>query len=217
MIEVKNVCLSYIKEYSALYNISFEVKDGERLAVIGDNESGKTSLLRAIARLEKIDRGEIYLNRININKINFSKDVNVVYLSSKPLFFENQSVFYNLQYVLKIRKISDEIINKKIYNALKLLEIENLKELKIRDLTDREKKLVALARAGLRKSDIYLIDDIFTGNESENEKIVNFLNAIIEKEASCLFTLTNNHAPLIEALQITKQLHLENGSIAKER
>lgn len=217
MIEVKNVCLNYIKEYSALYNISFEVKDGERLAVIGDNESGKTSLLRAIARLEKIDKGEIYLNRININKINFSKDVNVVYLSSKPLFFENQSVFYNLQYVLKIRKISDEIINKKIYNALKLLEIENLKELKIKDLTDREKKLVALARAGLRKGDIYLIDDIFTGNESENEKIVNFLNAIIEKEASCLFTLTNNHASLIEPLQITRQLHLENGSIAKER
>lgn len=216
MIEVKNVFLSYIKEYSALYNINFEVNDSERVAVIGDNESGKTSLLRAILKLEKIDRGEIYLNKININKINFSKDVNVVYLSSKPIFFDNQSVFYNLQYVLKIRKISDEIINKKIYNALKLLEIENIKELKIKDLTDREKKLVALARAGLRKGDIYLVDDIFSGNEIENEKIINFLNTIIEKEASCLFALTNSHCNLIEPLKITRKIYLENGSLVKK-
>lgn len=215
MIEVKNVFLSYIKEYSALYNVSFEVQDGERVAIIGDSESGKTSLLRAILKLEKVDKGEIYLNKININKINFSKDVNVVYLSNKPIFFDNQSVYYNLKYVLKIRKISDEIINKKIYNALKLLEIENLRELKIRDLTDREKKLVALARAGLRKGDIYLIDDVFNGNEIENEKIVNFLNAIIEKEASCLFTLSTNHTNLINPLQITREIHLQNGSIVK--
>lgn len=215
MIEVKNVFLSYIKEYSALYNVSFEVQDGERVAIIGDSESGKTSLLRAILKLEKVDKGEIYLNKININKINFSKDVNVVYLSNKPIFFDNQSVYYNLKYVLKIRKISDEIINKKIYNALKLLEIENLRELKIRDLTDREKKLVALARAGLRKGDIYLIDDVFNGNEIENEKIVNFLNAIIEKEASCLFTLSTNHTNLINPLQITREIHLQNGSVVK--
>lgn len=217
MIEVKNVYLSYIKEYSALYNISFDVCDGERLAIVGDKESGKTSLLRAIARLEKIDKGEIYLNKININKINFAKDINVVYLSNKPLFFENQSVFYNLEYVLKIRKISDEIINKKIYNALKLLEIENIKELKIKDLTDRERRLVALARAGLRKGDIYLIDDIFGENELENEKIVNFLNAIIDSEASCLFTLNINHLYLLEKLQVTREIHLENGSIVKEK
>lgn len=215
MIEVKNVFLSYIKEYSALYNISFDVENGERVAVIGDNESGKTSLLRAIARLEKIDKGEIYLNKISINKINFAKDISVVYLSSKPLFFENQTVFYNLEYVLKIRKISSEIINKKIYNALKFLEIENLKELKIRELTDREKKLVALARAGLRKADIYLIDDIFNGNEVENLKMINFLNAIIEKEASCLFALTTNHTSLLEPLQIKREIHLNNGSIVK--
>ena len=216
MIEVKNVCLSYIKEYSALYNINFKVDDGERLAIIGDSESGKTSLLRAIARLEKIDKGEIYLNKININKINFAKDLDVVYLSSKPIFFDNQSVFYNLKYVLKIRKISDETINKKIYNALKLLEIENTKEIKIKDLTEREKKLVSLARAGLRKGDVYLVDDIFNSNKVENEKIVNYLNMIIEKEASCLFTLNSSHENLLESLQISRQLHLKNGSIVKE-
>ena len=214
MIEVKNLYLSYIKEYYALYNINFEVGSGERVAILGDVESGKTTLLRSICGLEKIDKGEVYLNKINIKKVNFSKDLELVYLSNKPVFFENKSVFYNLSYVLKIRKVSDNIINKKINNALKLLDIEYLKEKKIKDLNSKEKLLVQLARAGLREASIYLIDDIFEYAEL-NHIIVEFLNAVINKEASCLFALSLNNEDLIEKLSIDKIIKLASGSIVK--
>jgi len=86
MIEVKNLYLNYIKEYSALCNINLTVEDKQSIALVGNNESGKTSLIRCICGLENFNKGEIYLNKINLKNIDFKKDVNLIYLSNNPVF-----------------------------------------------------------------------------------------------------------------------------------
>lgn len=213
MIEVKNLYLNYIKEYSALYNISLFVDDNENVAILGDNESGKTSLIRCICGLENFSSGEIYLNKINLKKINFKRDVNLIYLSSSPVFFNNRSVYYNLAYTLKLRNYSETIINQKINRALDILQIESLKEKKIKELSPNEKLIVNIARGLLRDADIYLIDDIFLFDKNTNEKIAFILRENLNPKASKIFALDKEKEYLLDHLNTTKKYILSNGSI----
>lgn len=213
MIKVKNLYLNYIKEYSALNNINLTVEDKEKIALVGDLDSGKTSLIRCICGLEKFNKGDIYLNNINLTKANFKTDVNLIYLSSNPVFFNNKSVYYNLAYPLKIRNFSDDVINQKINRALDNLGIEGLKERKVKQLNKDEKQIVNIARSLLRDADIYLIDDIFTFDPQTNEKIAKILIENFNQDASMIFALNNTNTYLTNALNISRIIKLNYGSI----
>ena len=213
MIEVKNLNLNYIKEYAALYNINLTVEDNEKIALIGDNESGKTSLIRCLCGLEHYNKGEVYLNKINLKKINFKRDVNLLYLSSNPAFFANKSVYLNLAYSLKIRNFSENMINQKINRALDQLGLEGLKERKIKTLTDNERLIVNIARSILREADIYLVDDIFRFDKVTNEKIAKVLKENFNENASIIYALDNKNADLARILNVNRVLSISNGSI----
>ena len=213
MIKVKNLYLNYIKEYSALNNINLTVEDKEKIALVGDLDSGKTSLIRCICGLEKFNKGDIYLNNINLTKANFKTDINLIYLSSNPVFFNNKSVYYNLAYPLKIRNFSDDVINQKINRALDNLGIEGLKEKKIKQLNKDEKQIVNIARSLLRDADIYLIDDIFAFDPQTNEKIAKILLENFNNNASMIFALNNANTYLTNTLNISRIIKLNYGSI----
>jgi len=214
MIEIKNLYLNYIKEYSALYNINLTVEDNEKIALIGDTESGKTSLIRCICGLENYNKGEIYLNKMNLKKINFKNDINLLYLSSKPAFFQNKSVYYNLAYSLKVRSYSENMINQKINRALDQLGIEGLKEKKIKNLTNDERLIVNIARSILREADIYLVDDIFCFDKITNEKIAKVLTENFNEKASIIYALDNKNANLTKILQTKRTISITHGSLA---
>lgn len=213
MIEIKNLYLNYIKEYSALYNINLLIQDKEKVALVGDSESGKTSLIRCICGLERYNKGEVYLNKINLKKVSFKKDVNLLYLSSNPTFFKNKSVFYNLAYSLKIRNYSETIINQKINRALNGLGIEGLKEKKIKSLSKDEQLIVNIARSILREADIYLVDDIFVFDKITNEKIAKVLVDNFNEKASIIYALDNKNAYLTTTLNTTRTLQISQGSL----
>ncbi len=213
MIKVKNLYLNYIKEYSALNNINLTVEDKEKIALVGDLDSGKTSLIRCICGLEKFNKGDIYLNNINLTKADFKTDINLIYLSSNPVFFNNKSVYYNLAYPLKIRNFSDDVINQKINRALDNLGIEGLKEKKVKQLNKDEKQIVNIARSLLRDADIYLIDDIFAFDPQTNEKIAKILIENFNQNASMIFALNNANTYLTNALNISRIIKLNYGSI----
>lgn len=213
MIKVKNLYLNYIKEYSALNNINLTVEDKEKIALVGDLDSGKTSLIRCICGLEKFNKGDIYLNNINLTKADFKTDINLIYLSSNPVFFNNKSVYYNLAYPLKIRNFSDDVINQKINRALDNLGIEGLKEKKVKQLNKDEKQIVNIARSLLRDADIYLIDDIFAFDPQTNEKIAKILLENFNNNASMIFALNNTNTYLTNTLNISRIIKLNYGSI----
>ena len=208
-----NLYLNYIKEYSALYNINLTVEDKESIALIGNKESGKTSLIRCICGLEKFNKGEVYLNKTNLNKINFKKDINVIYLSNNPVFFNNKTVYKNLSYSLKIRNFAESTINQKINRALDYLGIEGLKEKKIKNLTHNEKLIVNIARSILREADIYLIDDIFCFDKSTNEKIARVFNENFSKKASIIYALDPINSHLTTVLKVDRVVSISNGSL----
>lgn len=213
MIEIKNLYLNYIKEYYALFNINLVLNNGEKIAIIGDKESGKTTLLRVLCGLETYSKGEIYLNDINLKNVDFKKDVNLIYLSQNPVFFKNKTVHYNLAYPLKLRGFSEELINKKINRALDNLGLEGLKERKIKHLTENEKTIVNIARALLRDADIYLIDDIFKFDETTNKKIAGVLTENLNPDANMIYALNSNNQYLTNNLNLSRVHIITNGSL----
>ena len=111
MIKLVNLCLKFTKEYYALYNINISIEDGEKICLLGQTESGKTSILRTIAGLEKEYTGEAFINNQEIKNIDFKYDVNLAYLPKQSVFFLNKTVAYNLEYAIKLR---DKIAELKI-------------------------------------------------------------------------------------------------------
>ncbi len=212
MIEIKNLYLKYIREYYALYDINLKVANGESVGLIGDEGSGKTTLLRVLAKLEKYDKGEIYLKEINLKKIDFKNDVNLGYISLKPVFLENKNIYENLKYVLKERKYKDKEIEEKVNNALIEFNIEKLRNLKPSELSAYQKYIVSLVRLSLRPLNVVLIDNIF--EDLTSEEISNILELVkklfIEKSVTTL--IASSKEELLKDI-CSRFVHFEYGCV----
>ena len=183
--------------------------------MLGDSESGKTTLLRVIAGLEHYHTGQVFVKGTNVKQIDFSKDVSLGYISHKPVFLKNKTVYDNLYYVLKIRHIDEVNAKIKINEALKYYQIEALKDIKVKTLSDFQKTLVQLARLYLRKIEIYLIDDLFKNLvEKEEEILLNHIKDLQKQEAT--FLIATSKERIAKQLAST-QIKLKFGSIVEEK
>ena len=172
MIRVKNLCLKYTKEYYALFDVSFDVKKGESVALLGEEYSGKTSMLRVLAGLETANSGEVYVKDIPLKKIDFSCDVEMGYIPATPVFFPKKTVYENLKYILKTRKFSKSEIEDKINELLINYNLEKYRDEKVAKLTLFQKYVLSIARLSFRKLEIVLIDNIFEKLSAEELEII---------------------------------------------
>ena len=213
MISIKNLYLSFTKEFDALHDINLEVADGEKVALVGQTDSGKTMLLRVIAKLEKIKSGEVYIKDINLNKISFKQDIQIAFVPKSFVFLNNKTVKENLEYVLKIRNFDPATINVKVLNALKNYDIEGIQNLKIKDLSEYQKTLVELARASLRKVELYLIDDICDNLvASECNNILSKLAELMQDNPQSTFICAFSEEEFAKRLNM-KVVRLKDGMI----
>ena len=118
MLNVNNVYLKYTKEYNTLNNINLKIETGERVVLFGEKESGKSSLIRIIAGLEKVTSGDVLIKNIDIKKLNLKTDVSLGYISTYGAFLEKKTVEQNLAYVLKIRKLDTDHIASKVNGVI---------------------------------------------------------------------------------------------------
>lgn len=172
MILVKNLSLKFTKEFYALYDVNLEIKKGEAVALLGEEHSGKTTLLRVLCKLEKDFTGEVYIKDIPLKKVDFSLDVNMGYIPAAPVFFEKKTVYQNLQALLKSRKINKSQREEKINKLLIEYNLEKFRDEKVKNLTLFEKYILSIARLSLREIELVLIDNIFENlSQEEYEKI----------------------------------------------
>ena len=216
MILINNLYLKYVREYYALYDINLKIKQAETIAFIGEKESGKTTLLRVLAKLEKFTKGEVYIKDISLKKINFASDIRVGYLPASPVFYENKTVYKNFKNILKLQRVRKSVIENKINDILIEFNLENLKETKIKNLTLYEKYLVSIARLCFRELDIVLVDDLLDNvSEEEQEYLIEILSKkfINKKTTFILATQDQNVAKKL----CKRRIYFEFGSIVEEK
>lgn len=174
MIEIKNVTLNYIKEYTMLNNINLIAN--ENTLILGSKNDGTHSLMRIISKIDSNYAGNIMIDGKDIKYIK-DKDFDLAYVSSDPYLFNYRSIFYNLYYPLKIRKIKKKDINQHINEIIE----KYLKEFpkKIKNMSTGVKKIITLLRVMIRRPKYVLIEDLFS-NLDDNliSKAIDILNEL---------------------------------------
>ncbi len=217
MIELKNVYLAYNKEYYALFDICMTFKPGDRIALVGEEGSGKTALLRLIAGLDAQQKGEVYINNTPVKKVNFARDVSLGYISSKAVFFENKSVYRNLAWVLKNRSVDKSLWQSQIEKVLTDYGISHLRDAHVGTLCRSDRRLVQIARLALRPLDILLCDDIeLHADDKTYGKLGAALKKLIDSDnKDKIVILTCNNPKGCKGL-VDKKIKIQSGSIIAE-
>ena len=212
MIKIKNLYLRYTREFYALYDINIDIAQGESVAFVGEDESGKTSLLRILAKLEKITKGEIFLKDIPLEKVNFKTDINAGYVPATPVFLEKKSVYENFRYILKGWGFSEKEIESKINSTIIEYSLEKIKDTKLKDLTLEEKYILSLIRLTLRgELELLIIDNIFDKISLPTKEVAFNLIKELKKKKTTLIVATTKEE--IANSLCKRKIYFKDGSI----
>ena len=214
MIEVKNLFLKFTREYYALYDVNMNIEDGESVAFIGEDESGKTSLLRIFAKLEKMTKGEVYIKDIPLDKLDYRTDISAGYIPSTPVFLEKKTVYENFKYILKAWGMKEADVENKINEIIIEYAIEKIKDRKIKELSLEEKYVLSFIRLSMRDNlDLLMVDNIFDKlSEATMEVVVDLIKKLKTKKTTLIVATTK---PEIAQKFAKKMIYFKNGSIVE--
>ena len=156
-IELKNIEKSFGNN-KVINNFNIKINDGEFIVLVGPSGCGKSTLLRMISGLESVDKGEIHLDNKIINNLIPSKRGIAMVFQSYALY-PHMNVYDNMSFGLKTEKLQKNEIDKKVKDAAKTLQIEDLLERKPRQLSGGQRQRVAIGRAITRNPKLFLFDE----------------------------------------------------------
>jgi multiple sugar transport system ATP-binding protein len=142
----------------ALQDFSLQIADGEFVVLVGPSGSGKTTALRLLAGLEAISQGEIRVGDRLVNRV-APQDRDIAMVFQDYALYPQMTVYDNLAFGLKMRKIPKDEIRKRVEHAAELLDIGELLERKPRALSGGQRQRVALGRALVREPAAFLMDE----------------------------------------------------------
>ncbi|ASJ02800.1 molybdenum ABC transporter ATP-binding protein [Thermococcus profundus] len=158
MLEVKSVSKDYSEFH--LRDISFDVEEGEHFIILGPSGAGKTVLLEVIAGIIEPDSGRVFLNGVDITGLPPEKR-GLAYVPQNYALFPNMSVYDNIAFGLKVRKVPKEETRRKVREISEVLGISHLLHRKPKTLSGGEQQRVAIARALAVEPPLILLDEPF--------------------------------------------------------
>ena len=157
-IKITSVGKIYPNGTRALGDVNIEINDGEFVVLVGPSGCGKTTLLRMVAGLEDITEGEISIGEKVVNEV-APKDRDIAMVFQNYALYPHMSVYDNMAFSLKLRKLPKEEIEKKVKDAAKTLEISELLDRKPKALSGGQRQRVAMGRAIVRNPEAFLMDE----------------------------------------------------------
>lgn len=145
----------------AVNDVSFDIGEGEMLALLGATGAGKTTIVRCIAGLERPDGGSITLNGASLEGVSPGHRDMAVVFPTYSLYF-HMPVRDNIGFSLKVRGTPPDVVKEKVREAARLLGIEPLLDRKLRNISGGERQRVAIGRAIVREPHLFLFDEPFT-------------------------------------------------------
>ena len=142
----------------AVNDLNIEIEDKEFLVLVGPSGCGKSTALRCLAGLEEISEGTIKIGDRVVNDIP-PKDRDIAMVFQSYALYPHMSVFDNMAFGLKLRKMDKAEIKRRVNDAAQILGIEDLLERKPRQLSGGQRQRVALGRAIVREPNVFLLDE----------------------------------------------------------
>ena len=197
MLKIKNISKKF-GQLSALSNVSFEVKEGSIVALLGENGAGKSTLLKIISGYFDADDGEITYRKQNIRE-NLSEFLqNLGYVREISTVYPDLTTYEFLRFAAELHNINANEIDNRIKEIAKLLELQNVINQKADTLSKGYKKRLELASVLIYKPQILLLDEPTEGLDPAQK---NTLRNIIRNLAkNCLIIISTHTMEDVEAL-----------------
>jgi multiple sugar transport system ATP-binding protein len=157
-VSLKKVKKVYPNGFEAVKGIDLEIEDKEFIVLVGPSGCGKTTTLRMIAGLESISEGELFIGDDLMNDV-APKDRNIAMVFQNYALYPHMTVYDNMAFGLKLRKIPKDEIDKKVQEAAAILGIESLLDRKPKMLSGGQRQRVALGRSIVRSPKLFLMDE----------------------------------------------------------
>ena len=145
-------------DFTALNDLDIQIEDKEFLVLVGPSGCGKTTALRCLAGLEEVTSGKVLIGKNVVNDIP-PKDRDIAMVFQSYALYPHMSVYDNMAFGLKLRRVPKEEIRKRVDIAAQTLGIEGLLKRKPRELSGGQRQRVAVGRAIVREPKVFLFDE----------------------------------------------------------
>ena len=157
-LKLKNINKIYPNGVQAVFDFNLDIRDKEFIVFVGPSGCGKSTTLRMIAGLEEISSGELYIDEELVND-KAPKDRNIAMVFQSYALYPHMSVYDNMAFGLKLRKMPKDVINDKVQEAAEILGLTPYLKRKPKALSGGQRQRVALGRAIVRNAKVFLMDE----------------------------------------------------------
>ena len=157
-LKLNGVYKRYAGGVTAVSDFNLDIEDKEFIVLVGPSGCGKSTTLRMIAGLEEISEGEVWIGDTMVNDI-APKDRDIAMVFQNYALYPHMTVYENMAFGLKLRKVPKQEINEKVTEAARILDIEHLLDRKPKALSGGQRQRVALGRAIVRNPKVFLMDE----------------------------------------------------------
>ncbi|MCR5785162.1 MAG: ABC transporter ATP-binding protein [Eubacterium sp.] len=186
IIELKNVGKSYDGKTKVIEDINLSIEKGEFVTLLGPSGCGKTTILRMIAGFESVTSGDIFLDGEKINDLPANKrPINTVFQNYALFPFLN--IYDNIAFGLKLKKLPKDVIDKKVKDALEMVDLEGFEKRRVQTLSGGQQQRIAIARAIVNEPEILLLDEPLSALDYQMRKDMQLELMEMHKELGITF------------------------------
>jgi energy-coupling factor transport system ATP-binding protein len=193
-IEIKNASFAYPNGFVAIENINIVIKDGERVAIVGQNGAGKTTAVKMMNGLNKPSQGDVIIDGINTKDKTvafLAKTVGYVFQNPDDQIF-NQTVRAEIEYMPRYFKFSEKNVEERVNYAVELAGIEKFLKINPYDLPFPIRKFVAIAAVIVSKPKYIILDEPTAGQDRHGLDILSKMIDRLQQDGVTVITITHD-------------------------
>lgn len=194
-------------------NVNLDIQNGEFVVFVGPSGCGKSTLLRMIAGLEDITEGELYIGNEKVNDLP-PKDREVGMVFQSYALYPHMNVAENMAFGLKLAHVKKDEIERRVQEAARLLQLENLLQRKPKDLSGGQRQRVAIGRTIVREPAVFLFDEPLSNLDASLRVQMRIeISSLHKRLGATMIYVTHDQ---VEAMTMAdKIVALDNGAIAQ--
>jgi sn-glycerol 3-phosphate transport system ATP-binding protein len=212
VVHLRGVKKSYDK-LEVIHGVDIDVADGEFIVIVGPSGCGKSTLLRMVAGLERITGGEVTIGDRVVNNLE-PKDRDIAMVFQNYALYPHMSVYENMAYGLKIRKLSKADIDTRVRKAAKILELEPLLQRRPRQLSGGQRQRVAMGRAIVREPAVFLFDEPLSNLDAKLRVQMRLEIKRLQRELAVTSIYVTHDQ--VEAMTLADRLIVMNAGVADQ-
>jgi sn-glycerol 3-phosphate transport system ATP-binding protein len=210
---MRGVKKTYDNRVEVIHGIDMEIADGEFVVIVGPSGCGKSTLLRMVAGLERITGGEVAIGDRVVNGLE-PKDRDIAMVFQNYALYPHMSVYRNMAYGLKIRKLAKDDIDRRVRKAAKTLELEPLLERLPRQLSGGQRQRVAMGRAIVREPAVFLFDEPLSNLDAKLRVQMRLEIKRLQRELAVTSIYVTHDQ--VEAMTLADRLIVMNAGVADQ-